>query len=148
MVDEKPLDTRAVRLDVSVPCDDRFRPVLNVLCERMAKYVGYTDSDATALTSAVVHATDGVLVHAGSPPYTHLDVTISTSDDEIEFRVRYLQEGDTPSPDTPSIEHRLSEPNDDGTPLEVIQRVVRQVEFGHEGGVEYCALRKALPEEQ
>ena len=90
MADDKPLDARAIRLEVTVPCDERFRPVLGVLCARMARYVGYGDVQAEELASAVVHATDGVLEHEESPQYTSLDVTIATSSSEIEFRVRYL----------------------------------------------------------
>jgi len=59
MVDDKPLDTRSTRLEMTAPWDERFRTVLSSLCERMARYVGYLETDAGELASSVVHATDG-----------------------------------------------------------------------------------------
>ncbi len=149
MADDKPLDARAIRLEVTVPCDERFRPVLGVLCERMARYVGYGDVQAEELASAVVHATDGVLEHEESPQYTSLDVTIATSSSEIEFRVRYLTEGATASDGDagPGIESLLTRPRGDEPALDIIRRVMRRVEFGRSDGVEFCSLSKALPEE-
>ena len=40
MGEGKQLDAKAVRLELTVPCDTRFRPVLSTICERMAEYVG------------------------------------------------------------------------------------------------------------
>ena len=31
MIDDKPLDTRSIRLEMTVPCDERFRSVLSSL---------------------------------------------------------------------------------------------------------------------
>ena len=147
MADEKPLDTRSIRLEVTVPCDERFRPVLCVLCERMARYVGYSDSDATRLASSVVHATDGVLEHEEAPEYTSLDVTIATNETEIEFRVRYLREGSDDASDGVGIERLLGRQRHDGIPLDLIRSTAQRVEFGQDSGVEFCALTMALPEE-
>ena len=147
MIDEETLDTQAFRLELSVPCDDRFRPVLSILCERMVRYVGYSEAEAAEVAAAVVHATDGVVVDGKSPTYKDLDVTIATSESDIEFRVRYLRGSGEPSFDAPSIEHRLSERSGGEAPLDAIHRVMGRVEFGQDDGVEFCALSKSLPEE-
>ena len=147
MVDDKPLDTRSIRLEVTVPCDERFRTVLGSLCERMARYVGYSESEASELASSVVHATDGVLEHEEAPEYTSLDVTIATSETEIEFKVHYMREGADDALPIVGIERLLGRQRGDDIPLDIIRRVMQRVEFGQNNGVEFCALTMALPEE-
>ena len=145
MTDDKPLDTRSIRLELTVPCDERFRSVLSLMCERMARYVGYQGTEAAELAATVACAADSVLTHEEAPPYSSLDLTILTSESEIEFRVRYLGEK---LPDAGAIERLLSHRRGDEVPLEVMQRVMRRVEFGMDDGVEFCALSQALPEER
>ena len=147
MADDKPLDTRSIRLEVTVPCDERFRTLLSILCERMTKYVWYSASDATELASSVVHVTDGVLEHEEAPEYTSLDVTIVTNATEIEFRVRYLREGTDGAGPAVGIERLLSRQRGDDVPLDIMRRVMQRVEFGQDNGVEFCALTMTLPEE-
>ena len=144
MSDDKPLDSRSIRLELSVPCDQRFRPLLSLMCERMARYVGYRDREATELAAAVVRAADGVLASEDAPAYHSMDLTILTSESEIEFRVRYLREN--PAVESGAIERLLSRPQGDDVPLDLMQRVMRRVEFGLDEGVEFCALSQALPE--
>ncbi len=147
MTDDRPLDTQAFRLEFTIPCDDRFRPVLGVLCEHMVRYVGYSQTEAAEVAAAVVHATDGVLVPSERPAYKDLDVTFATSESEIEFRVRYLRGQGEPSGEAPSIAHLLGERSGDEAPLDAIHRVMGRVEFGQDDGVEFCTLTKSLPEE-
>ena len=147
MAAEKPLDTQRFRLELTIPCDDRFRPVLSVLCERVLRYVGYSGTEAEEVAAAVVHATDGVLVHGASRTYKDLDVTVATSERDIQFCVRYLCGHGEPSGDAPSLAHLLSEGTGDEAPLDAIHRVMSRVEFGTDGGVEFCTLSKSLPEE-
>ena len=45
-MDDKPLDTRRMSIELTVPCDDRFRPIVSVVCQRVAKYVGYPEAEA------------------------------------------------------------------------------------------------------
>ena len=146
MTDDKPLDTRSIRLELTVPCDERFRSVLSLMCERMARYVGYCGTEAAELAATVARAADSVLTHEEAPPYSSLDLRILTSESEIEFRVRYL--GEKLPDDGGAIERLLSHRCGDEVPLEVMQRVMRRVEFGLDDGVEFCALSQALPEER
>ncbi len=147
MVAEKPLNTQAFRLELTIPCDDRFRSVLSVLCERMLRYVWYSGAEAEEVAASVVHATDGVLVHGASRTYKDLDVTIATNERDIQFRVRYLCGHGEPSGDAPSVAHLLSEHSGDEAPLDAMNRVMSRVEFGKDDGVEFCALSKSLPKE-
>ena len=147
MVQEDPLNTGSLRLEIAIPCDDRFRPVLSLLCERMARYIGYPDADASELAQTVVHATDGVLTHENAPPYDSLDVTILTTDRDIEFHVRYLRDATDASTPAPGIRHLLSLSTGSEAPLDILRRVMRRVDFGQTEGIEYCTLTKALPDE-
>ena len=148
MGDDKPLDPKSIRMDLTVPCDERFRKVLTIISERMAEYVGYAKPEAEELATTIVLATDGVLEHAEAPNYSSVEVTFATSEEEIEVRLRYLREnGATDARDRPDIERLLSRRRDNEAPLDLIQRAVKRVEFGREDGVEFCALTKVLPEE-
>ena len=142
MADETPLDARNIRLELTLPCDERFRPVLRVICHRIIRYVGYPEPQAAEIASAVVHATDGVLEHQESPEYTSLAVTVATSTRDIEFRIRYLcGVSDT----GPGVESLLSQRRGSEVPLDAMRRVMRGVEFGSSDGVEYCVLNQLLP---
>ena len=148
MADDKPLDTRSIRLELTVPCDERFRTVLGLLCERTARYVGYSESEARTLASSVVHATDGVLEHDEAPEYTSLDVTIATNETEIEFRVQYQRAGADDADPVLGIERLLARRRGREVPLDVIRRAVERVECGEDRGVEFCALTMRLPERE
>ena len=148
MADDKPLDTRSIRLELTIPCDERFRTVLRLLCERMGRYVGYSESEAGTLASSVARATDGVLEHEEAPEYTSLDVTIATNETEIEFRVQYQREGADEADSVVGIERLLGRQRGSEVPLDVIRRAVQRVECGQDRGVEFCALTMALPERE
>lgn len=147
MVDDKPLDPRSIRLEMTVPCDERFRTVLSSLCERMARYVGYSETQAAELASSVVHATDGVLAHEEAPEYTSLGVTVATSETEIEFRVHYRRDGADGARPLVGIERLLGRQRGNDVPIDLIHRVMERVEFGQDNGVEFCALAMTLPDE-
>ena len=146
---EKPLKAKSIRLELRVPCDIRFRPVLAAISDRMALYLGFSRSEAAEFVKTIIQVTDVALDHRVATEYTSLDLTFATNDEEIEIRVRYLCEReDQPVTDRPGIERFLSGRGDAQSPLAIIQRTMEQVEFGFDEGVEFCALRKKLPEEQ
>ena len=146
MVDGKLDVAKEIRLELSVPCDTRFRQVVAMMSEKMATYVGYAEGDATAVADTVVQATDGVFDEDGATPYTALDVTFATSDAEMEIRVRYICAEPTGVQTNGDVEARLRSRGD--APLEAMQRVMRRVEFGQHDGVEFCALTKLLPDSE
>jgi hypothetical protein len=119
---------------------------LGSLCERMARSVGRSGSEASGLASSVVYATDSVLEYEEAPEYTSLDVTAATSESEIEFRVRYKREGAEGTGPVVGIERLLGCQRGDGVPIDLIRRVMERVEFGQNDGVEFCALTMTLPE--
>ncbi len=146
MAEDKLGETKAIRLELSLPCDVRFRPVLAAMSEKMAEYVGFAKSEATEIAETVVCATDGVFDDDAPSAYSTLDVTFSTNDQEMEIRVRYVCEG-TAGGDAGGlgIERLLSQRGESDAPLDVMQRVMGRVEFGRDAGAEVCTLAKLLP---
>ena len=135
-------------MELTIPCDDRFRPVLSLLCQRMSRYVGYSGTEAEEVAAAVVHATDGVLVHGASQTYKDLDVTIATSEsDHSVLRPLPVWPRGAVRRRPRVVAHLLSEHSGDEAPLDAIHRVMSRVEFGKVDGVEFCTLSKSLPEE-
>ena len=94
MDDEKPLDPKSIRLDLTVPCDARFRPVLTVITERMAEYLGFPEPEANALTASLIDEANGVLDHDEAPSYSSVEVTFATSDTEIAIQLHCLNADD------------------------------------------------------
>ena len=97
MDDERPLDPNSIRLDLTVPCDTRFRPVLVTISERMAEYLGFSGSKANALAASIAEDVDGVLDHHEAPTYSSVEVTFATTDTEIVIQCHYLSEDDPSS---------------------------------------------------
>ena len=44
------------------------------------------------------------------------------------------------------VERALAQPRDGEVPLDVIRHAMPRVEFGQDGGVDYCRLARTLPE--
>ena len=87
MGDEIPLDTRALRFDITVPSDHRFRPVLEPICQKVAGYVGYSETAAAELAEEVARVIDGLLVGDGLPSACEIDVSVVTTGRAIEVHV-------------------------------------------------------------
>ena len=147
MTESPHLDLASIRFDLTVPCDARFRPMLDQLASRLIAYVGYAASDATTLTRAVERTTERVLTGAAGRPYAALDVSFRTSETEMEIRIRCRQGPDGPRDgEGTEIERMLSQAGEDDTPLDFIQRVMTRVEFDREDGADICTLVRTLPD--
>ena len=107
MAEEKLDGAKVIRLELSVPCDAKFRRVLAAMSEKRAAYVGYAATEATEVADTLTRATDGVFSDDGPSAYTSLDVTFATSSEEMEIHVRYIcAEGNSVGP---GVEHILSQ---------------------------------------
>lgn len=126
MADPKPPGAGPMRVELTVPCEARFRRLLEVMCRKMAAHVGYPEADAGALAGTVAQATAGVFA-AGEPrAEASLHVRFTTTERELEIRVRCLC-----APDAP----RNAAPRD----------AAGHVEHGQDGGIECCTLTRPLP---
>lgn len=147
MTDLLPVDPALIRFDLTVPCDARFRPMLDQLASRLIAYIGYAASDVTTLTCAVERATERVLTGNAGSPYSSLDVSFRTSDTEMEIRIRCRQGPDAPrDAEATDIERVLSQAGEDDPPLDFIQQVMTRVEFDREDGADICTLARTLPD--
>ena len=136
-------DPGAVRVEVTLPCDARFRSLRDCVVPRLAACLGYGEADA--VTRAVTLATSGVLDHADGAVYSSVMITFSAGGGSLTTRVRYVAEPDAPGT-TPArdIERILSDGGRDA-PLAVLRRLAGRVEFGRVDGAECCTLVTPLP---
>ena len=143
MADDTQGNAKAIRLELSVPCDPRFRQVLAAMSQKMAAYLGYAADEATQVAEILTRATEGVCDADDVAAYTAFDVTFATNDETMEIRVRYV--GAEVGARGPGVEQLLSQGRDRDTPLALMRRGMHTVEFGRDDGVEFCTLTKLLP---
>ena len=136
-------DLSAVRFDVTLPRDERFRVMRDCVVVRLAACLGYAETDA--VTRAVTLATSGVLDHSAGSVYSSVMITFTTGAGVLTIRVRYLVEPGAPgTAPGPAIERILSAGGRDA-PLAVLRRLASRVEIGRVDGAECCTLVTPLP---
>ena len=145
MADEMPQGPTAVRLELTVPCDPRFRDLLAAVSRRMAAYIGYADADADAIAETVLQATGGQLGRGAPAAYASLDLTFATRDREMEILLRYVRKERQVLPNEHDLQHLLRRVGERGAPIDAIRRVMECVEFGRQDGVEFCRMTRQLP---
>ena len=135
-----------MRLDMTVSCDERFRPLLDQFVSRMIAYVGYDAPDATAVAGVVERAIGGARACMAGSPDASVDLRFVIGETEMQIRI-----GCRPAPGAgPTGEVGLDRALREGgagedAPLHRIRQVMTRVEFGREGGLDVCTLAKALP---
>ena len=136
-----------MRLDMTVSCDERFRPLLDQIVSRMVAYVGYCGSDATAVAGVVERAIGGARACMAGTPNASLDLRFVICETEMKIRI-----GCRPAPGAPErvgrgLDRALREGGaGEDAPLDRIRQVMTRVEFGREDGLDVCTLAKALPD--
>lgn len=136
-----------IRLGLTVPCDGRFRQIVHQIAFRVAQYIGYSEGAAEVVARTVEEATRGALEHAWGTPYTGVELNFHRTPREMEIRIRYLTNGRGAESAGPGIEQLLRRRWRERTPLDLIQRVMTRVEFGHVDGSDVCTLALPLPRE-
>jgi hypothetical protein len=135
-------------LDVTVPCEAQYLPVLRQLVVRAVEYIGYHESLRDELVGTIEQAMHGVF-ETNENAYTDIELKLATTDQAMVVRIRYLggpEPGDGPS----AIEHLLSRSDGDDAPLERLRRAMKTVLLGRESGAsgaDYCELTRTLPED-
>ena len=143
----RPEATTSIGLNVTLPCEARYVPILRRLAERTADYLGY----GTPHRDEVVHAIEQAVLRVfepGDAAYTHVELRMAASGRNMQVRIRYLG-ASLPRDGAPAIERLLSRSGPDGVPLELLRRSMRTVVLGRgpDGdGVDFCELTRALPE--
>ena len=138
----------SLSLDVTVPCEARYLPLLRRLAQRTVEYLGYHESLCEEVVQTIDHAVQGVF-EPGDTAYTDVELRLATTETSMCVRVRYLgaparAEGPT------AIEQLLSRPDGDDVPLERLRRTMKTVVLGRESGADgadFCELTRELPED-
>lgn len=135
----------SLRLDVTLPCEARYLPMLRQLTARTVDYLGYHEAVRDEVAQAIDLTVAGVF--DGDETYRDVEVTLATTETEMLVRVRYLgglDDGDHPA----RIEQLLSQSDGAEPRMARLERVMKTVVVGREAGhdaVDYCELTKALP---
>ncbi len=145
MSDEPEAQMSSLRLDVTMPCQARYLPMLRQLAVRTVDYLGYHEAVRDEVAQTIDLALAGMFGAEGV--YRDVEVQLATTETDMLVRIRYLGasgHGDSSA----RIAHYLSE-SDSGEPLIArLERVMKSVVVGREPGhdaVDYCELTKALP---
>ena len=134
-----------MRLDMTVSCDERFRPLLHQLVSRLIAYVGYGESDAAAVAGVVERAIGGARACMAGIPDASLDVRFVICETEMRVRIACPAPGAAAGAG-PALDRVLREGGaGEDAPLDRIRQVMTRVEFGSEDGLDVCTLAKALP---
>ena len=136
----------SIGLNVTLPCEARYLPVLRRLAEQTADHLGYRAPHRDEVVRAIEQAVLRVF-ESGDAAYTHVELRVAASGRNMQIRVRYL--GAPPRDGAPAIERLLSRSGPDGVPLEQLRRSMRTVVLGRgpeDDGADFCELTRALPE--
>lgn len=123
-----------------LPRDSRFVPAVRLIAERAAQCAGYTAADAARIASSVGRAFEMVLarpVSGASAPGASdsVDIRLEREGGYLDVWLRYVP-GNNGSPTVDA--------SSDGA----LRAGMDSAEFGREGEVEYCRLRRRLPREK
>lgn len=145
MADDAQPEGDAVRLEVTLPCDERFRPLMDKLAGKLVAGFGYTESEADGVARALAHATSAVAARAGESDCTSLAMTFTSAGGALTIRVRYLVDGAGACASTGASVARLLAAGGEDAPLAAMRRAVSRAEVGEVDGVECCTLVTPLP---
>lgn len=135
-------------LNVTLPCEARYLPMLRQLAERTADHLGYRAPHRDDVVCAVEEAVLRVF-KPGAAAYTHVELQLTARGRDMRVRIRYLG-ASRPRDGAPGIERLLSRDGPDGVPLDRLRRLMSTVVLGREtedDGAEFCELTRALPDE-
>ena len=138
----------SLRVDVTVPCDARYLPMLRQITQRTVDYIGYHESLREEVAGTIDYAMHGVF-ETDEGAYTDIELQLSTTENDMLVRIRYLgssARGEGPT----SIEQLLARPDGNEVPLERLRRAMKTVVLGRESGTagaDFCELTRELPED-
>ena len=124
----------SIRLEITLPCDPRFRSMLGQIVDRLVASVGGPTDGAADVTAAMREATTGVLARAGDAACSSLALSLVRDDSALTVRVRYV--GARPGG---AVARILADRADDA-PVPAMRRTVGRVEVADEDGAAGCTL--------
>ena len=139
----------SLSLDVTVPCEARYLPILWQLAQRTVDYLGYHESLRDEMVRTIEHAMHGVFA-TDERVYTDIELKLATTAKEMLVCIRYLG-GAARGDGMTTIEQLLSRPDgpdSDVVPLDQLRRAMKTVVLGRESGADgadFCELTRELP---
>ena len=112
----------SLSLDVKVPCDARYLPILWNLAQKTVEYIGYHELLREEVVRTIDYALDSVVETDGTV-YTDIEFRLATTENDMLARIRYLgapERGEGPT----AIEQLLSRPDGDEVPLKRLRRTI------------------------
>lgn len=140
--------TTSMGLNVTLPCEARYLPMLRQLAERTADHLGYR----TPHRDDVVRAVEQAVLRVFEPDdtaYTHVELQLAARGGDMRVRIRYLGASE-PRDGMPGIERLLSRDGPDGVPLDRLRRLMSTVVLGRgteDDRAEFCELTRTLPDD-
>ena len=124
----------SVRMEITLPCDPRFRSMLDQLVDRLVATVGGPADAASDVTAAMREATTGVLARAADTSCTSLALSLVRDDCALTVRVRYVGAGKR------SGVARVLADRADEAAVPVLRRAAGRVEVADVDGAPCCTL--------
>ena len=144
---DRPDPTTSMGLNLTLPCEARYFPILRQLVERAADHLGYRTTHREDVVCAIEQAVLRVF-ESGDAAYTHVELQLAARGRDLQVRIRYLGAA-RPRDGAPIIEQLLSRSGPDGVPLDRLRRSMRTVVVGRgpaDDDADFCELTRALPE--
>ena len=123
---------------LTIPCDVRLVPAVRRVAERVAQCAGYSAGEAVRVASSVAHAADTLLrrLEAQGRVADPIDIRFRREGGHLDVWMYYTApDSDIAAPD-PAISG------------EALRQGMDSVEFGRQGEVGFCRLRRVLPSEK
>ncbi len=124
----------SIRMELTLPCDPRFRPMLDQVVDRLVATAGGLADAAPDVKAAMREATTGVLARAGDAGCTSLTISLVRERSALTVRVRYVgaRKG--------SGVARVLADRADMAAVPVLRRAAGRVEVDDVGGAPCCTL--------
>lgn len=127
---------------LTIPRDANLVPAVRQIAERVAECAGYAAADARRIASSVGRAVE-IVVARPAPRSSPLPASDDSLDIQFERDSAYLDvwlRYRADRRDQPVADPALSS--------EALRQGMDSAEFGHQGDVAFCRLRRALPSEK
>lgn len=129
----------SIRLEITLPCDPRFRSMVGQVVDRLVAAVGGPADAASDVTAAMREATTGVLARAGDAACRSLAVSLIRDGSALTVRVRYVG-----ARGGGAVARILADRADDA-PVPAMRRAVGRVEVADVDGAACCTLVVPFP---
>ena len=127
-----------MHFNLTISHDVRLAQAVRQIAERVAQCAGFASADAMRLAASVGQADETLLARASAEGGESLDIRFDRDARVLDVTFRYRPSGGS----------RPGAAVDPSLSGEAMRQGMDSVEFGAEGAMQYCRLRRALPHEK